>query len=79
MADNINKKIPCGGFRYDSTAFSFVKDPTTQDPTLTLTTHVQTAESDVLILKSTESDQLYKITVDDAGTLKAEKFSGVCP
>lgn len=73
------ERIPCGGFRYDTTAFAFKKDPETKELALTLTEHVQTAGAEYVILKSKDSDQLFKVTVDDSGTLKAEKFAGPCP
>lgn len=71
---NIYEKIPCGGFRFDSTVFEFKKDEKTGDSALTVTANVQTTGADFIILKSSESDQLFKITVNDAGVLTAEKY-----
>lgn len=74
MAD-INVKIPCGGFLFDSTVFEFKKDSKTNQPVLTVTANIPTLGSDFMILKSSESDKLFKITVDDAGAIKAVEYN----
>ncbi len=74
MAVN-NEKIPCGGFDFDNTVFEFKKDPDTGRPSLTVTANVPTSGAEFVILKSTQSAQLYKITVDDTGTIKAEEYN----
>lgn len=71
---NVYEKIPCGGFRYDSTVFEFKADPVTGDPALTVTANVPTTGADFIVLKSSESEQQFKITVNDAGTLSAAKY-----
>lgn len=70
----IYEKIPCGGFRFDNTVFEFKKDPATGDPALTVTGNVPTTGAEFIILKATDSDDLYKITVT-GGVLKAEKYT----
>lgn len=70
---NIYEKIPCGGFRFDSTVFEFKKDPTTGDPTLTVTANVPTTGAEFVILKGNDGKQ-YKIVVVD-GTVKAEVYN----
>lgn len=67
---NIYEKIPCGGFRFDSTVFEFKKDPTTGDPALTVTANVPTSGADFIVLKGDDGKN-YKITVA-GGALKAE-------
>ncbi len=74
---NIYEKIPCGGFRFDSTVFEFKKDEKTGDPALTVTANVPTSGAEFVILKSSESAQLFKITVNDAGAVTAEKYNPV--
>ena len=69
----IYEKIPCGGFRFDNTVFEFKKDPTTGDPSLTVTANVPTFGAEFIILKGNDGKQ-YKITVTD-GTLKAEVYN----
>lgn len=69
----IYEKIPCGGFRFDNTVFEFKKDASTGDPALTVTANVPTSGAEFLILKASDSEDLYKIIVFE-GTLKAEKY-----
>ena len=71
----INEKIPCGGFLVDTSVLEFKDDPKTKQPVLSVTANVPVNGGDFIILKSTESAQLYKITVDDAGTVKAVKYN----
>ena len=67
---NIYEKIPCGGFRFDSTVFEFKKDPTTGDPALTVTANIPTSGEFFFIINGNDGKN-YKITVTD-GALKAE-------
>lgn len=69
----IYEKIPCGGFRFDNTVFEFKKDTITGDPALTVTANVPTSGAEFLILKASDSEDLYKIIVS-GGTVKAEKY-----
>lgn len=74
MANNI-EKIPCGGFFVDASVLEFKDDPQTKQPVLSVTANVPVSGAEFIILKSTESAQLYKITVDDSGTLKAVTYN----
>lgn len=68
---NIYEKIPCGGFRVDTTVLEFQKDPISKEDFLTVTANVPTTGAEFIILKSSESAKQFKITVNDAGALKA--------
>lgn len=70
---NIYEKIPCGGFYVDTTVLEFQNDKETNRPFLTVTGNIPTAGSDFIILKSSQSDKQFKITVNDAGTVNTEE------
>ena len=69
----MNVKIPCGGFLYDDTVFEFQPDKETKMPVLSVTANIPTSGSDLLIMKASDSDDLYKITIAE-GALKVEKY-----
>ena len=71
---NIYEKIPCGGFRVDTTVLEFQQDPVSKDDFLTVTANIPVYGAEFLILKASDEDQLYKITVT-GGNLKAEKYN----
>lgn len=69
-----NEKIKCGGFVLDNSVLEMQKDPVSGKPMLTVTANVPTTGADFIILKSSESAKLFKITVNDAGTVTATEY-----
>lgn len=69
-----NEKISCGGFVLDNSVLELQKDPVSGKPMLTVTANIPTSGAEFIILKSSDSAKLFKITVNDAGAVTATEY-----
>lgn len=70
-----NEKVICGGFVLDNTVFEMQKDPKSKKPMLTVTANVPVTGAEFIILKSSDSEKQFKITVNDAGAISATEYN----